>query len=268
MNQTAAQSRSARLARELARIRAQFRAALGMRRSITINGIRYKEKTSERLSRALSRKGTGGKDYDVTFPNGQHMQIRCTGRRSFADLSGPRLLTAYERISQDVRPGMRIVALRAGTGYIGAWLSARVGPSGAVVALDHDEQAIRYAQRRYPAGNIAFEIGGYEGLSGELDEAFDAAFAVEAIRQCDDPDQVLKELWRMIRPGGRLMATAPLPTRNPAADPKQPKAFTTDDFAALIGQSCPTGEYEATTIADTYSQIIIKKPEPQQSSVA
>lgn len=268
MNQTAAQSRSARLARELARIRAQFRAALGMRRSLTIHGIRYKEKTSERLSRALSRKGTGGKDYDVTFPNGQHMQIRCTGRRSFADLSGPRLLTAYERISQDVRPGMRIVALRAGTGYIGAWLSARVGPSGAVVALDHDEQAIRYAQRRYPAGNIAFEVGGHNGLSGELDEAFDAAFAVEAIRQCDEPQVVLKELWRIIRPGGRLMTTAPLPTRNPSPDPKQPMPFTREDLVALIQESCPSGEYAATTIAETYTQIIIKKPEAKKSPVA
>ena len=71
-------------------------------------------------------------------------------------------------------------------------LAARVGPSGAVVALDPDHESIRYARRRYTDSNIAWEIGGIGSLEGELDGSFDVViapcYATAAFPHFSEPD--------------------------------------------------------------------------------
>ncbi len=187
---------------------AAARWLVGLRRSVSVAGVRYREVGTEPLRHALSRHGSGHKDYDATFPDGTTMRIRVTPRRAFADLGGPdRLGPVFGRAEAIVRPGMRVLALQSGTGRVGAWLSERVGPSGAVVALDEDEQSVRFAQRRYARGNVAYEVGGPESLAGETDGAFDAVLAAMAAAPRDAGE--LSELWRVVGEGGWLFVAHP-----------------------------------------------------------
>src|SRR5690606_24336126 len=117
--------------------------ALGIRRALWVGQTRYKELGAEPLAHALSRRGSGAKEYRVRFADGRRMIIAATRHRHYADLVGPLGLEVYQALSAALRPGMRIVALETGTGYIGEWLSAVVGPSGAVVALDGDAESVR-----------------------------------------------------------------------------------------------------------------------------
>src|SRR5262245_43080617 len=70
---------------------------MGARRCVKIQGYYYKETSTELLSKALSRKGSGEKEYRVTFPDGAKMLVHCSVRRPYADIMGPVMLTHYQR---------------------------------------------------------------------------------------------------------------------------------------------------------------------------
>ena len=191
------------------------RFALGIRRGFWVGQTRYKELGAEPLEHALSRRGSGAKEYRVRFADGRRMVIAATHERVYADLVGARNLASYQAAASAVRPGDRVVVLRAGTGYFGAWLSDLVGPSGAVVALEPDAESVRYARARYRLSNVSFETGGVESLAGETAGAFNAALAIRALLADQDAAATLAELWRVLRPGGILIVGVEPPSSEP-----------------------------------------------------
>ncbi|MEQ8769853.1 MAG: class I SAM-dependent methyltransferase [Phycisphaerales bacterium] len=184
---------------------------LGIRRTIVVDGVRYRERTRDPLRRALSRRGTGVKEYDVRFPATAQrkratMLIRCTNERRFADIGPTRRPTLYDAIENVIRPGMRVFEMGCSTGAGSVRLCEMVGPSGGVVSVDSDRESIRFARLRYVEPQLAFEIGGVETLSGELDGAFDAAILVDALEGDEDATgATLREVWRVIAPGGWMV---------------------------------------------------------------
>lgn len=186
----------------------RLRHALGMRQVFVVDGVRYREITIEPLRRALSRKGTGTKEYDVTFADGSTMRIRCTAQRVYADLMESRLTPVCEAADEFLRPGMRVLVINGGTGDAGAHIAGRVAPSGAVVSLEMDEESVEFAQRRYRLPNASFERGGIEGLNGETDGAFNAVVAFDPDGPRPAAESVLGELWRVVAPGGALVIAA------------------------------------------------------------
>lgn len=184
------------------------RRMLGLRRTVRAEGVKYTERTAEPLHRALSRHGQGVKEFDAEFAEGSRMRITCTRDRVYADLSRPSRLEAIEAAEAVVMPGMRVLVLEGGTGWAGERVSRRVGPSGAVVSLDRDEESVKFAQRRYRLKNVAFEIGDVNSVKGETDGAFDAAIAIGAFTDAD-VRAPLEEIWRVVGPGGTLVLGMP-----------------------------------------------------------
>ncbi len=212
----------------------RLRSVFGIRRSFNVDGIRYRETTTEPLRFALSRRGAGFKEYEVSFRTGGRMRIRCTHERVFADLVPPPNLPVCLRAERLLRPGMRVAVWPCGTGYAAAVVSGRVAPSGAVVALDPDEQSIEFARLRYPIQNVSFECGGMENLAGETDGAFDAVIA--ALPNVSDEARI-SELWRLTRSGGWLLIASPVVQTGgslAARNVPRPEAKTLMDLLARI----------------------------------
>jgi SAM-dependent methyltransferase len=198
-------------------VRGRLGRALGIRRSFAVDGVRYREVTTEPLRSALSRRGPGYKDFDVRFRGGDRMRIRCTRERVFADLAPPPRLPVLLRIERLLRPGMRVLVTACGTGYGAAMVAGRVSPSGAVVALDPDQESIDFAQRRYAIQNVSFERGGISDLRGETDGAFEAVIVLE--RTLERPDDAsISEYWRLVAPGGWLAVAHASSNGDNAAD--------------------------------------------------
>jgi len=167
----------------------RIRAALWARR-FEVDGVEYRAR----------RRGSGERSYDVRFPGGQAMRVRSTGQRVYDDLCGRARIALYERAGGWSRPGMRILDLPSGTGGGAAWLSRRVGPSGAVVAIERDSESVRFARRRWGVGNVAFEIGGAEQLEGEPDGSFDGAVVVLP----PEPEAAARAVRRVVGEGGSV----------------------------------------------------------------
>ncbi len=176
---------------------------------MTIDGVRYVERTHEPLRRAISQKGRGFKDYEVTFRSGERMRIRYTPARVYADLIGPSSLAPYLPADGLIRPGARLLVLDAGTGFGASWLAQRVGPAGAIVALEEDGESWHFASRRYQNANVAIERGSTESLGGELDGSFDGVVALSVLANHTLRGTRLLELWRVLKPGGWMLAGGP-----------------------------------------------------------
>lgn len=225
-----------RLPRQVSRWLQNARRAMGLLGSVTVDGVVFREFTPDPLPRALGRKGPGFKDYRVVFPDGAKMLIRATPRRIFADLAPTPRLERYARIEPLLIPGMRVLEFGCSTGYGAVWLADRVGRSGAVVAIDDDDQAVAFAQRRYPRPNIAFEIRRSDSLSGEIDGSFDAILAPRGITGESGDAADLAELWRLVAPGGWMLVGVSGSSGSAPGEAVTPAAAETTE--AILRQIC------------------------------
>jgi demethylmenaquinone methyltransferase / 2-methoxy-6-polyprenyl-1,4-benzoquinol methylase len=97
-----------------------------------------------------------------------------------------------------VRPGDRVLDACCGTGDLS--IAAR-DAGGQVTGLDFSERMLERARRKAPG--LAWVQGDLLALPFD-DESFDAATVGFGVRNVADLDAGLRELRRVLRPGGRL----------------------------------------------------------------
>jgi demethylmenaquinone methyltransferase/2-methoxy-6-polyprenyl-1,4-benzoquinol methylase len=105
----------------------------------------------------------------------------------------------------DPRPGMRILDVATGTGMVAFALAAR---GAEVVGLDQSAAMLGGAQDRLErtpelAGRLSFVLGEAEALPF-ADGEFDALSFTYLLRYVDDPAATMRELARVVTPGGRI----------------------------------------------------------------
>jgi len=101
-----------------------------------------------------------------------------------------------------VGPGDRVLDVATGTGDLALELKRRVGPSGEVVGSDFSEGMLELARAK--AADIRFEHGNALALPYD-DGEFDAATVGFGARNFSDLAQGLREMARVVRPGGRVV---------------------------------------------------------------
>ena len=105
----------------------------------------------------------------------------------------------------DPQPGMRILDVATGTGMVAFGLAAR---GAEVIGLDQSEAMLSGAIARLErtpelAGRLSFVRGEAESLPYG-DGEFDALSFTYLLRYVDDRAAVMRELARVVKPGGRL----------------------------------------------------------------
>ncbi len=131
-----------------------------------------------------------------------------------------------------VRPGDRVLDAACGTGDLA--LAARQA-GGEVTGLDFSERMLERARRKSDA--IEWVRGDVLALPFE-DAAFDAATIGFGIRNVSDLDAGLRELARVVRPGGRL---AVLEITLPRGMLRPFFRLWFDVFIPLVGRALPGG---------------------------
>ncbi len=117
-----------------------------------------------------------------------------------------------------LRPGERLLDLGAGAGFDAILAARAVSPDGTVTGLDVAEAMVAKARRAATlvnVENVAFERGDAEAMPFS-DGSFDVALVNGIFNLCPDKPPAARELFRVLRPGGRAVVaeitfTDPLP---------------------------------------------------------
>ncbi len=106
----------------------------------------------------------------------------------------------------EVQVGSSVLDCATGTGDLAIGFKRRVGRAGRVVGTDLNEQMLSYApsKAREQGADVAFLRADVESLPFATNE-FDVCSIAFGIRNVDHPLQALREMARVVRPGGRVV---------------------------------------------------------------
>ena len=108
-----------------------------------------------------------------------------------------------------LQPGMTVLDMACGSGASTLPAARRVGPTGKVIGIDLSERMLamgRDKARRAGLSQIEFRSG--DMTRAEFpDGSFDAVVCVFGVSFAPDMEALVAELWRMVKPGGRLAIT-------------------------------------------------------------
>lgn len=105
------------------------------------------------------------------------------------------------------QPGERVLEVGPGTGYYTLDVAEWVGPEGAVDILDVQQEMLDHTMGRASEsglGNITPTNADATAMPFE-EASFDAAYLVTVLGEIPDQDAALRELARVLKPGGRLV---------------------------------------------------------------
>jgi ubiquinone/menaquinone biosynthesis C-methylase UbiE len=107
-------------------------------------------------------------------------------------------------------PGASVLDVGCGGGEVCVELAARVGPSGRVAGIDPSETMIAAARRTAGVSPLPIELRVASIYALPFpDGVFDAVRAERVFQHLDDPEAGLREMLRVTRAGGRVMAIDP-----------------------------------------------------------
>src|SRR5882757_7830767 len=105
-------------------------------------------------------------------------------------------------------PGENVLDLGTGTGAVALRAAALVGPRGHVAAVDISPEMLALAKQRADAlglDNVTLLEGSAERIPAD-DDAFDVVLASLSLMYVIDRDAAAREIVRVLRRGGRLVA--------------------------------------------------------------
>ncbi|MDB4110112.1 methyltransferase domain-containing protein, partial [bacterium] len=98
-------------------------------------------------------------------------------------------------------PGVDLLDVGCGPGSITAEFVSRVMPGGSVLGIDYSEPVIDRAQQTFGDSGATFQTMDLYALDIE-DDSYDIAHAHQVLQHVSDPVAALREMHRVVRPGG------------------------------------------------------------------
>jgi ubiquinone/menaquinone biosynthesis C-methylase UbiE len=104
-------------------------------------------------------------------------------------------------------PGQRLLEVGPGTGYYALEVASWIAPDGWLDVFDLQQEMLDHTLRRARERGID-NVAPTQGDARELpyeDATFDAAYLVTVLGEIPDQEAALRELARVVKPGGRVV---------------------------------------------------------------
>lgn len=129
------------------------------------------------------------------------------GQRFWLELPHPFITRERLKLALDPKPGQRILEIGPGTGYYTLSVAEWITPGGTLDIFDLQEKMLDFVMQRARKRNLANVIptqGDAQSLPYS-DTAFDSAYLVAVLGEVPDRLTALRELCRVLKPGGLLV---------------------------------------------------------------
>ena len=124
--------------------------------------------------------------------------------RVLARIFAPATAALFDRI--EIGAGMRCLDIGCGGGDVSVELARRVGPGGAVTAIDFDGEVLAIARREaVQAGLENLTYRHLDLFALVIDEPVDVVFTRFVLTHLKDPTTALRKMAGLLRPGGRIV---------------------------------------------------------------
>lgn len=137
------------------------------------------------------------------------IELEDTGERLIPSLHSDKIIYGehmgrYTSIINSVKK-KTVLDIACGTGYGSQFIAKHAAH---VYGVDISEEAIKYAEKNYPAKNLTYKVG--DGNQIPLkDGVVDAVVSMETIEHIEDQETFLSEVKRVLKPGGNFYVSTP-----------------------------------------------------------
>src|SRR4051794_11510207 len=129
------------------------------------------------------------------------------GQRFWVEAPHPLITRARLQEVLDPQPGERVLEVGPGTGYYSLDVATWVSPGGRLDIFDLQPEMLDHTMRRAAERGLA-NVVPTQGDARQLpypDASFHAACLTAVLGEIPDQDAALRELARVLKPGGRLV---------------------------------------------------------------
>ena len=106
-----------------------------------------------------------------------------------------------------VAPGEHVLDIGSGTGLLAEYVADLTGPGGIVLGLEPLPLRVELAQAR-ARPNLTFKVGNANELDWIADASFDVVYLNAVLHWLDERQELMHQIFRILRHGGRLGISA------------------------------------------------------------
>lgn len=134
-------------------------------------------------------------------------ELQFTGERYMPEITGNIFLEHMHRYFLVARlvTGKAVLDIACGEGFGSNVLS---GTAASVIGVDIAEEAVLHARSKYKSDRLSFKVGSVTAIP-LLDASVDVVVSFETIEHISEHEEMLKEVKRVLRPGGMFVVSTP-----------------------------------------------------------
>ncbi len=113
-------------------------------------------------------------------------------------------------LSMGIKPGMRVLEVGCGSGFVTGYLSKAVADGGFIISIDVQEKMINKAKvKRGFLKNVDFRVENASDLKSVKDKEIDLVLLYYSLHEISGKDKALSEFHRVLKQGGILSLREP-----------------------------------------------------------